>query len=280
MTFLLAGGGTSWLDLTVYVIARLAGTEQAMRVARMYLIDWHALGQQPYAALARKGQVDDALVARAQVWIAQNYAVDAPVQAMAAEVGLADRADEDPRRLSGGQQQRVAIARALVRRPPLILADEPTGNLDTRSADDVFTLMRRFNHETGIAFLIVTHDPRIASRCDRTIELIDGRILFTANQVRFAPVGGTAQNIFCATRLQSYGDVAVLDNQFFTVFPAEGGTMTTDTVVTAWSTRTNNNRWEDPAGPSSATDTSALTVAAMNITTMNQATRCIEVEER
>ncbi|MBL8971109.1 MAG: ABC transporter ATP-binding protein [Myxococcales bacterium] len=93
-----------------------------------------------------------------------------------AEVGLADRADEDPRRLSGGQQQRVAIARALVRRPPLILADEPTGNLDTRSADDVFTLMRRFNHETGIAFLIVTHDPRIASRCDRTIELIDGRI--------------------------------------------------------------------------------------------------------
>ncbi len=94
-----------------------------------------------------------------------------------AEVGLADRADEDPRRLSGGQQQRVAIARALVRRPPLVLADEPTGNLDTRSADDVFTLMRRFNQETGIAFLLVTHDPRIAARCDRTIELIDGRIV-------------------------------------------------------------------------------------------------------
>ncbi len=94
-----------------------------------------------------------------------------------AEVGLADRADEDPRRLSGGQQQRVAIARALVRRPPLVLADEPTGNLDTRSADDVFTLMRRFNRETGIAFLIVTHDPRIAARCDRIIELVDGRIV-------------------------------------------------------------------------------------------------------
>jgi lipoprotein-releasing system ATP-binding protein len=93
-----------------------------------------------------------------------------------AEVGLAERADEDPRRLSGGQQQRVAIARALVRRPPLVLADEPTGNLDTRSADDVFTLMRKFNRETGIAFLIVTHDPRIAARCDRTIELVDGRI--------------------------------------------------------------------------------------------------------
>ena len=94
-----------------------------------------------------------------------------------AEVGLADRADEDPRRLSGGQQQRVAIARALVRRPPLVLADEPTGNLDTRSADDVFTLMRKFNQETGIAFLLVTHDPRIAARCDRTIELVDGRIV-------------------------------------------------------------------------------------------------------
>ncbi|HET7842783.1 MAG TPA: helix-turn-helix domain-containing protein [Xanthomonadales bacterium] len=89
--YLLAGGGTSWLDLSVFVIARLAGTEAAMRVARMYLIDWHALGQQPYAALARKGQVDDALVSRAQVWIAQNYNVDAPVQAMAAQVGLAER---------------------------------------------------------------------------------------------------------------------------------------------------------------------------------------------
>ena len=94
-----------------------------------------------------------------------------------AEVGLADRADEDPRRLSGGQQQRVAIARALVRRPPLVLADEPTGNLDTRSADDVFTLMRKFNQETGIAFLLVTHDPRIAARYDHTIELVDGRIV-------------------------------------------------------------------------------------------------------
>jgi len=89
--YLLAGGGTSWLDLTVYVVARLAGAEEAMRVARMNLIDWHALGQQPYAALARKGQVDDAVVARAQVWIAENYPVDSPVQAMAAQVGLAER---------------------------------------------------------------------------------------------------------------------------------------------------------------------------------------------
>jgi len=94
-----------------------------------------------------------------------------------AAVGLADRVDEDTRRLSGGQQQRVAIARALARRPPLVLADEPTGNLDTKTADEIFTLMRTVNQAQGIAFLIVTHDPRIAGRCDRIVELVDGRIL-------------------------------------------------------------------------------------------------------
>jgi len=91
-------------------------------------------------------------------------------------VGLADRADESPRRLSGGQQQRVAIARALVGDPPLVLADEPTGNLDSTTADDVFALMRRVNAERGMAFLMVTHDRQLAARCDRTIELIDGRV--------------------------------------------------------------------------------------------------------
>ena len=99
-------------------------------------------------------------------------------QALAAlaDVGLADRADESPRRLSGGQQQRVAIARALVTSPPLILADEPTGNLDSTTADEVFELMRRANRDKGVAFLMVTHDRELARRCDRTIELVDGRI--------------------------------------------------------------------------------------------------------
>jgi lipoprotein-releasing system ATP-binding protein len=95
---------------------------------------------------------------------------------MVAAVGLADRAHYKTRDLSGGQQQRVAIARAMVRRPPLVLADEPTGNLDTASADEVFDLMRRFNAESGTTFLIVTHDPRIAARCRRVIEIVDGRI--------------------------------------------------------------------------------------------------------
>jgi lipoprotein-releasing system ATP-binding protein len=91
-------------------------------------------------------------------------------------VGLADRLQYRTNDLSGGQQQRVAIARALVRRPALVLADEPTGNLDTESSDEVFELMRRFNRELGTTFLVVTHDPRIAGRCDRIIEIVDGRV--------------------------------------------------------------------------------------------------------
>jgi lipoprotein-releasing system ATP-binding protein len=92
-------------------------------------------------------------------------------------VGLADYADKKPGELSGGQQQRVAIARALVARPALLLADEPTGNLDTKTAEGVFELFRLFNREFGCAVLIVTHDPRLSESCDRTISLVDGRIV-------------------------------------------------------------------------------------------------------
>lgn len=92
-------------------------------------------------------------------------------------VGLADFAGKKPGELSGGQHQRVAVARALVSRPALLLADEPTGNLDTRSAAGVFDLFRRFNAELGCAVLLVTHDSRLAAACDRTVELVDGRIV-------------------------------------------------------------------------------------------------------
>jgi len=91
-------------------------------------------------------------------------------------VGLKAHAHKKPGELSGGQQQRVAIARALALKPRLILADEPTGNLDTHTADDIFALLRAFNRDTGCACLIVTHDPRLAARCDRVVQLVDGRI--------------------------------------------------------------------------------------------------------
>ncbi|MFZ3322513.1 MAG: ABC transporter ATP-binding protein [Usitatibacter sp.] len=105
---------------------------------------------------------------------------DAPMRERAAmlleQVGLTAWSDSKVNLLSGGQQQRVAIARALAMSPPLILADEPTGNLDTKSADSVFQVMRDVNRAQGTAFLFVTHNPLLAARCDRTVDLVDGRI--------------------------------------------------------------------------------------------------------
>ncbi len=97
-------------------------------------------------------------------------------RAMLAAMGLNQAETKRPGELSGGMQQRVAIARALVLEPPLVLADEPTGNLDTASSDEVFALMRRMHARLQTTFLVVTHDPRLAARCDRVIELVDGRI--------------------------------------------------------------------------------------------------------
>lgn len=93
-----------------------------------------------------------------------------------AAVGLSHAMDRKPSQLSGGMQQRVAIARALMLEPALVLADEPTGNLDTASSAEVFALMRDIHRRVGTTFLVVTHDPRLAGRCDRVIELVDGRI--------------------------------------------------------------------------------------------------------
>jgi lipoprotein-releasing system ATP-binding protein len=94
-----------------------------------------------------------------------------------ARVGLTPWCDHKAADISGGQQQRVAIARALAMNPVLVLADEPSGNLDTENADAVFDLMRDVNKSSSTTFLIVTHDPRLARRCDRIIELVDGRIV-------------------------------------------------------------------------------------------------------
>jgi len=92
-------------------------------------------------------------------------------------VGLSHRRTNLATNLSGGEQQRVAVARALAMQPALLLADEPTGNLDTKSADNVFGLVREVNRAQGMAVLFVTHNPELARRCDRTIQVVDGRIV-------------------------------------------------------------------------------------------------------
>lgn len=93
-----------------------------------------------------------------------------------AAVGLEKFADRKPNELSGGQQQRVAIARALITNTALLLADEPTGNLDTQTAEEMFALFRKVHQERDCAVLLVTHDPRLSATCDRTINLVDGLI--------------------------------------------------------------------------------------------------------
>ena len=100
----------------------------------------------------------------------------ARVSAALEQVGLGDRARHRPPELSGGQQQRVAIARALVGEPALVLADEPTANLDSATGRDIVELMRRLNRERDVTFVFSTHDPRIMSAADRVLEISDGRL--------------------------------------------------------------------------------------------------------
>ena len=113
-------------------------------------------------ALMREGRVTPAQRERAR--------------AVLKSVGLEDAVNKRPGEVLGGMQQRVAVARALALEPPLGLADEPTGNLDRQSANGVFDVMRRMHTALKVSFLLVTHDPRLAARCVRMIELIDGRI--------------------------------------------------------------------------------------------------------
>jgi len=105
-----------------------------------------------------------------------NPAMRERAAALLEAVGLTPQRDNLAGNLSGGQQQRVAVARALAMDPALLLADEPTGNLDTKSAGEVFELLRRFNREHGTTVLFVTHNAELARRCDKTLQVIDGRM--------------------------------------------------------------------------------------------------------
>jgi len=93
------------------------------------------------------------------------------------EVGLGDRMKHRPNQLSGGQNQRVAIARALVNKPSIVIGDEPTGNLDSKSSDSIYELLRKLNREHEQTFILVTHDEQMAAKTDRVIRLVDGKIV-------------------------------------------------------------------------------------------------------
>jgi lipoprotein-releasing system ATP-binding protein len=145
-------------------LARLRGEALGFVFQFHHLLpEFTALENVAMPLMARRGWMDDDMRVRAAKLLE--------------DVGLSDRVHHKANALSGGQQQRVAIARALVGNPALVLADEPTGNLDTHTSDQVFELLRRFNRERATTFLVVTHDPRLADRCDRVLEVVDGRIV-------------------------------------------------------------------------------------------------------
>ncbi len=106
-----------------------------------------------------------------------NADIEARAAELLASVGLSAYANQPSGSMSGGQQQRVAVARALAMNPALLLADEPTGNLDSKSADAVFELLRQVSREQGTTVLFVTHNPELATRCDKTIQVIDGCVV-------------------------------------------------------------------------------------------------------
>ena len=114
-------------------------------------------------------------------------------------VGLADRVNHRPTELSGGQQQRVGIARALVKDPAILLADEPTGNLDSRSSEEIMAILKRLNHDDGMTIVIVTHEPDIAAQASRVVSMRDGVVVsderHDQNDETFKAPAETAQGV-------------------------------------------------------------------------------------
>ena len=116
-----------------------------------------------------------------------DRAVRARAKALLERVGLGDRMDHEPARLSGGEQQRVAIARALINQAPILIADEPTGNLDSKTGEEILRLFRELNEQDGLTIIMVTHDPIVADHADRTIRIADGLIADDPDRMRRDP---------------------------------------------------------------------------------------------
>ncbi len=133
------------------------------------------------------------LTARANVELPLMYSSGADRRRRALEalemVGLGDRANHKPTELSGGQQQRVGIARALVKEPNIMLADEPTGNLDSTSSEEIMTLLKDLNREQGLTLMVVTHEFDIAAETNRIISMLDGRVVGDSHRDTWAPGG-------------------------------------------------------------------------------------------
>ncbi len=165
-TIAIGGQETTLLDDAT--LTRLRGTSIGFVFQYHHLLTaFTALENVMMPMLGNTGFADEAMASRAA--------------ALIDTVGLTPWRDQPVAQLSGGQEQRVAVARALAMNPTLLLADEPTGNLDTVSADAVFALLRKVNVEEGTTILFVTHNPLLAARCDRTIDVIDGRTVSRSN---------------------------------------------------------------------------------------------------
>lgn len=149
----MAGAGTSWLDLVLYLVARLVDLETAMQLARIYLIDWHQIGQQPFARLARTRQVDDALIARCQVWIADHYHEPAPVAAMTRLSGLAERSFKRRFELATGMAplEYVLTLRLEEAKQMLEKSDEPIESIANQVGyEDAGFFSRLFRRHVGL----------------------------------------------------------------------------------------------------------------------------------
>jgi ABC-type lipoprotein export system ATPase subunit len=179
--------GEYWLEGVE--ISRLSADERAMLRNRKLGFVF-----QSFNLLARTSALEN--VAMPLSYTAEHLS-DGEVKKRAAEmlgrVGLADRLDHHPSQLSGGQQQRVAIARALINHPPVLFADEPTGNLDSRTSEEVLQMFEQLNREDGITIIMVTHDPKVAAHARQVIRIDDGLILNDTPALTTVqtPAGGT-----------------------------------------------------------------------------------------